>query len=127
MLQKYSGEVTTECEDKVHLVNMEPRSSDLHSSINLIVAGRLFGFALQMIDLRFHLILLILLGAHLKRLIFQRVSTVTLERASTSSSSSLAEINFACSWSSAHITCSAWRKSKLVAHRYAIFLCSLDV
>ena len=50
----------TECEDKVHLVNMEPRSSDLHSSINLIVAGRLFGFALQIRDLRFLLILLCL-------------------------------------------------------------------
>ena len=47
----YSGELRTEYEDKVHLVNMEPRSSDLHSSINLIVAGRLFGFALQIIDL----------------------------------------------------------------------------
>ena len=31
----------------VHLVKMAARSSDWHSSISLIIIGRLFGFALK--------------------------------------------------------------------------------
>ena len=75
---------------------MEARSSDAHSSISLIVKGRLFGFALKHI---FAILLSNIYKCHLNKFIFQRVSSVILERASTSSSSSLPDMSLACSWS----------------------------